>query len=116
VVYLRETLAQFEENAKILAEMIACYEKGDDEAIGEIMVKAIRDFGRGEAERELGERLIKSLLTDRDKTMAEAIDAKLRKNPRQSHFFAVGSAHLLGKTSIRKHLADKGWRIARVGA
>jgi uncharacterized protein YbaP (TraB family) len=114
VTYLRATLENLDEGAGLIEEIIAAYEKGDENAIGELMIRSIRDFGENEKERAIGERLLKRLLTDRDITMAATIDGLLKKQPGKSHFFAVGSAHLIGDTSIRKHLEAKGYRITRI--
>lgn len=114
VAYLRETLASWDKNEALMARMIAAYEKGDADAIGALMVESIRDFGEDEASRKLGEKLLKSLLTDRDLRMAERIDALLRRDPTQSRFIAIGAAHLIGDTSVRKHLETRGYRIERV--
>jgi uncharacterized protein YbaP (TraB family) len=114
VTYLRETITNLEENRKLLEQLIGAYEKGDDKVIEELMLQSIRDFGKGEKERELGERLLKSLLTDRDVSMAATIDKTLREAPAKSHFFAVGAAHLLGDASILKHLEKKGYKITRI--
>jgi uncharacterized protein YbaP (TraB family) len=114
VTYLRATLENLDEGAALFEEIIAAYEKGDENAIGELMVRSIRDFGKNDEDRAIGTRLLKRLLTDRDVTMAETIDGILKKQPGKSHFFAVGAAHLIGDTSIRKHLETKGYRITRI--
>lgn len=114
VTYLRATLDNLDESTALIEEMIASYEKGDENAISELMVRSIRDFGKNEQERAIGKRLLKRLLTDRDVTMAATIDGMLKKHPGKSHLFAVGTAHLIGDTSIRKHLEAKGYRITRI--
>jgi uncharacterized protein len=114
VIFMSATLENLQEGDALLKQIIAAYEKGDEDAIGRLMVQSIRDFGKDERERAIGERLLKRLLTDRDVTMAATIDGLLKKQPQQSHFFAVGCAHLIGRTSIRKHLENKGYRITRI--
>jgi uncharacterized protein YbaP (TraB family) len=74
----------------------------------------MRDDGDGERERSVGEKLVKSLLTDRDRTMAETIDKMLRDDPAKSRFIAVGAGHLVSETSIVSHLEKKGWKITRI--
>jgi uncharacterized protein YbaP (TraB family) len=114
VIYLRVALEKFEENNRLLREMIADYEKGDGEAINRTMVESMRDLGDGEKEKAIGEKLVKSLLTERDRTMAETIDKMLRQDPAKSRFIAVGAGHLVGNASIRAHLEKKGWKISRI--
>ena len=94
--------------------MIADYEKGDADAIDRIMTDSMRDLGDGEKERAIGEKLVKSLLLERDRTMAETIDTMLREDPAKSRFIAVGAGHLISETSIRAHLEKKGWKIQRI--
>jgi uncharacterized protein YbaP (TraB family) len=113
-IFLRATLENLDQGAAMLDEIIAAYETGDEKTIGDLMVRSIRDFGENEQERAIGTRLLKRLLTDRDVTMAATIDGHLEKQPGKSHFFAVGAAHLIGDTSIRKHLETKGYRITRI--
>jgi uncharacterized protein len=114
VVYLRATLENLDESAALVKEIIAAYEKGDEDAIGTLMVQSIRDFGKNEEERAIGKRLLKRLLTDRDVTMSATIDETLKQQPGKSHFFAVGAGHLIGEASILKHLEAKGYRITRI--
>lgn len=114
VIYLRSTLENFDKNDRLLRQMIAAYEKGDADAIDRIMTESMRDLGDGERERAIGDKLIKSLLTARDRTMAVTIDKILRDDLSKSRFIAVGAGHLVSETSIRAHLEKKGWKITRV--
>lgn len=114
VTYLRETLVKRAENKELLETMIGDYEAGDAKAIHAALVKSMGDFGDEPELRKLGEKLMKALLADRDVKMAAVIDQQLRAKPEQSFFFAIGAAHLLGDTSIRKHLTDKGYTITSV--
>jgi uncharacterized protein YbaP (TraB family) len=75
--------------------------------------KALKATSEGE-HKELGERLIKRLLTDRDVIMADYIDATLKKSPDEVHFFAAGAAHYTGKNGVRAHLAKKGYTVTRM--
>jgi uncharacterized protein YbaP (TraB family) len=65
--------------------------------------------------REVSPKLVASLLTDRDLSIADAIDKLLRSESGRRHFIAIGAAHLLGPDSVRKHSAAKGWTITRGG-
>ena len=114
VVFLKSTLENFAKNGRLLREMIADYEKGDAESINRTFIKSIRELGENERERAVGEKLLKSILTGRDRTMAETIDAMLRKDFSKTRFIAVGAGHLIGENSIRTHLEKKGWKINRI--
>ena len=61
----------------------------------------------------LQHRAIKSLVTDRNKVMANSIAEILRLHPGESHFFAVGAAHLRGSFSVQHHLQKLGLSIQR---
>jgi hypothetical protein len=114
VVFLKSTLENFAKNDRLLREMIADYEKGDAEAINQAFIKSIRDLGENDRERAVGEKLLKSIMIGRDRTMAETIDAMLRKDSSKSYFIAVGAGHLIGENGIRAHLEKKGWKINRI--
>ncbi len=64
----------------------------------------------------LQQRAIKSLITDRNKTMAKSITEILRLHPGESHFFAVGAAHLGGSNSVQYHLQKLGLSTQRYPA
>lgn len=93
--------------------LIDAYVAGDAEAVEAEMEKQFVEMADG-GHKELGERLLKELLDDRNVTMAAGIDAQLRENPAQSHFFAVGTGHYVGQSNIRDLLTDKGYTITRV--
>ena len=115
VLFLRETLATLEDGDDMMRQLIAAYEAGDEQTLGDLLTESMT-FGENEdpAVIEAGEKLIKALIADRDTAMAAKIHEILREDPARSHFFAVGAAHYLGDESIRKHLEDKGYTITRV--
>lgn len=114
MVFLKSTLENFAKNDRLLREMIADYEKGDAESINRTFIKSIRELGDNERERAVGEKLLKSIMTERDRTMAATIDAMLGKDPSKTRFIAVGAGHLIGESGIRAHLEKKGWKINRI--
>ncbi len=91
-------------------DLVDAYIAGDVEKIEAECAKSIKATSEGEY-KELGERLIKRLLTDRDVIMAGYIDNTLKKSPQDIHFFAAGAAHYTGKSGVRAHLAKKGYKI-----
>ncbi len=114
IIYLRETLAAFDDDEDPIAGMIAAYEVGDDAKLHDLLTESMKLDGEDEEIRKISEQLIKALLTDRDVKIAAKIHDVLSKQPAKSHFFAVGAAHYLGENSIRKHLADNGYTITRI--
>jgi len=114
VIYLRETLAALEEGKDTIPELIDAYEAGDIAKLDKLVTESMKLSDDDEEVRKIGERLIESLITKRDVSMAAAIHEILRDKPAQSHFFAVGAAHYLGDTSIRSHLESKGYTITRI--
>ncbi len=53
----------------------------------------------------------KNLLEDRDKGMADKIDAMLKEDGKNTYFVVVGSGHCFSKTNIRKRLEEKGYTV-----
>lgn len=117
VVLLEETLRLLkkdrDEGKDSTRDLVDAYVSGDVEKIEAECDKALKATSEGE-HKELGERLIKRLLTDRDVIMADYIDATLKKSPDEVHFFAAGAAHYTGKNGVRAHLAKKGYTVTRM--
>lgn len=61
--------------------------------------------------KELGERLVKALKTDRNIKMADKIEGLLTKTPDETHFFAVGVGHYIGDQSVTEMLVEKGYSV-----
>lgn len=117
VVLLEETLRLLkkdrDEGKDSTKDLVNAYISGDVERIEAECDKALKATSEGE-HKELGERLIKRLLTDRDVIMADYIEAALKKSPDEVHFFAAGAAHYTGKNGVRAHLAKKGYTVTRM--
>ncbi|BCU76254.1 TraB/GumN family protein [Luteolibacter sp. LG18] len=116
VILLTETLRQLQEGRKKgvdpIDALVAAYIEGDAAKLEAEVDKQLSDMQEGE-HKELGERLLKRLLRDRNLTMAETIAGILAAKPGQSHFFAAGTGHFIGKESIVDLLAAKGYRVTR---
>ncbi|QTN31906.1 TraB/GumN family protein [Akkermansiaceae bacterium] len=97
-----------------VAELTAAYVSGDVAKVEAEMQRAMRELAESE-HRELGERLMKRLIADRDVIMAATIAEILAKEPGSVHFFAAGAGHFCSKTSIRSHLEKAGYTITRIG-
>ncbi len=94
-------------------DLVAAYVSGDLEAIRAELEKSLKSLAES-GHKELGERLMKQLLPDRDVTMAASIHGSLQENPAKCRFFAAGAGHFAADTSIRSHLADKGYTITAI--
>jgi uncharacterized protein YbaP (TraB family) len=101
------------ENKNPMAALVDAYISGDVERIDAEATKSIEETFEGE-NKELGDRIIKRILTDRDAIMADYIEATLKKSPDETHFFAAGAAHYTGKENIRVRLEKKGYKITRI--
>ncbi|MGC4015610.1 MAG: TraB/GumN family protein [Luteolibacter sp.] len=116
VILLTETLRQMQEGRKKgvdpIDALISAYLAGDAARLEAEVDRQLSDMEEGE-HKELGERLLKRILHDRNLTMTETIAGFLASKPGQSHFFAAGTAHFVGKDSIVDLLAAKGYRVTR---
>jgi uncharacterized protein len=117
VILLEETLTLLKkeraEGKDTMKALLAAYVAGEPAKIVEEFDKGLREMAEGE-HKELGERLMKRILTDRDKIMADYIMASLKKEPATTHFFAAGAAHFCSEKSIRSHLEAAGYKVTRI--
>jgi len=117
-IFLADTLRFLKEGRQEkkdpMGKLIEAYISGDEERIEAEAKESIELTLKGD-HKELGERLIKRILSDRDLIMADYIKATLEKSPEGIHFFAAGAAHYCGKTGVRWHLEQKGYKITRIG-
>jgi len=96
-----------------IKELICAYVSGDTAKMAALTDKEMQDIVNTE-HKEFREKLMKHLLTDRDRLMAVTISGVLKKEPGTTHFFAVGAGHLCREYSIRSHLEREGFKITRV--
>jgi uncharacterized protein YbaP (TraB family) len=117
VIVLSETMRVLkkdrDEGRNSIATLKEAYISGEVGKVTEEMDRGFAEMADSE-HKELGERMIKSFLTDRDKSMAESIAEKLKKESYTVHFFAAGAAHFSSETSIRSHLEKAGYEITRI--
>lgn len=117
VIFLSESIRSMRDDRAAkkdgVQELIDAYVSGEVAQIKQQMDKGFEEMIQGE-HKELGERMYKKLLTDRDAQMAATIGKKLDEAPEKVGFFAVGAAHFSGDTSILSHLAKSGYKITRV--
>lgn len=117
VILLEETLKQLGESRTegkdMMKDLLAAYVTGEPAKVVEEFDKGLQEMAKG-PHKELGERLMKRILTDRDKIMADYIAATLEKDAGTTHFFAAGAAHFCPEKSIRSHLESAGYKVTRI--
>jgi uncharacterized protein YbaP (TraB family) len=117
VTLLAETLKLLKderaEGKDTTQEMIAAYVSGEPAKLAAVMDRALREMAEGE-HKELGEKLMKRLLNDRDKTMADFITTTLKDEPESVHFFAAGAGHFCSEINIATHLQAAGYSVTRI--
>lgn len=117
VTMLADTLRQMKEGRKDgddpVDELLSAYLKGDADKIVAVMDRQLAETPEGPA-KELADRLTKRVLHDRNVTMTKTISDILSSKPTASHFFAVGTAHYVGKDSIVDLLTAEGYRVTRL--
>ena len=118
VVMLSETLRILgkdrEEGRNSVDRLTAAYISGEVEAVEAEMDRSMKEMAEG-GQKELAEKFMKRVLTDRDVTMSATIVEILGKEPGSVHFFAAGVGHFSSKTSIRSHLEKAGYTVTRIG-
>ena len=117
VIFLSETMRTLkkerEEGTNSMEQLLKAYISGNTgEVVGELN-RALEEMEKGEY-AEMGKKLMKRLLEDRDASMAKTIEGILAKEPKKVHFFAVGAAHLSTEKSIRSHLEEDGYTVTRI--
>jgi uncharacterized protein YbaP (TraB family) len=96
-----------------LQNLIQAYLSGDPQRVEAEVQQQFEEITRGE-HRELGEKLIRKVLEERDIRMSQTLATHLQQEPGKSHFFAVGAAHCCGEKSIRTQLGQLGYEVELV--
>jgi uncharacterized protein len=109
---LEQVLDEADKNQKEgkdpIATLMGLYIAGDEAPL-------LAELDKGfDLKRPLDQKLLKRLITDRNKIMTQRLDAKIKANPRRGYFVAVGAAHLLGDDGVIAQLKKKGYSIERV--
>jgi uncharacterized protein YbaP (TraB family) len=117
VIMLSETLKTLKkeraEGKNSIQDLIAAYLTGEPKKVVSEADRAMQEMAKGE-HKDLGAKLMKRLLTDRDKNMADFITTTLKSEPGSSHFFAAGALHFCTDTSISSHLTKAGYTVTRI--
>ncbi len=117
ITYLKETLRSMREDREAgkdsLQALVDAYITGDMAKVQEEFNKSLKGALDGD-NKELGDRLMKKLLDDRNVIMADYIDATIKKSPEDVNFFAAGTGHFMGDNSVRALLEKKGYKVTLV--
>ena len=116
--YSLQTISEAREAGKDpVATLTELYRKGEPEAIErwfEEDKQRSLALVKGTPSEALYEKIVKGILTDRDKVMADYVKKTLEKQGDQVHFFAVGAGHLALKGGVPGLLREAGMKIALV--
>jgi uncharacterized protein YbaP (TraB family) len=117
IALLRSTLDSLDKDRRAgrdrMKEAEELYVAGDPEKLDAFATESLAELLGGK-DGPLAEKLMKSVLKDRDVVMAEYIAATLKKNPGDVHFFAAGAAHYASADSVRSKLEKQGYKITRI--
>lgn len=115
---LKTTLVTMQEDREkgqdSFTPLLEAYVSGEPVKVVEVLKQSDEVMERL-GEKELSDRFMKRLLTDRDVSMAATITRHLKKEPGRINFFAVGAGHVCPDVSIRSHLEKEGFTVTRVG-
>ncbi|WP_292045253.1 MULTISPECIES: TraB/GumN family protein [unclassified Brevundimonas] len=103
LVFLRETLKDYENAATKLDEMVSAWARGDVDVLSRVMVQEMKDASPA---------LYQSILVDRNTDWANQIQTMLQGSG--AAFIAVGAGHLAGDDSVQAILAKRGVTVEAV--
>ena len=103
LVFLRETLKDYENAATKLDEMVSAWASGDVDVLGRVMVEEMKDASPA---------LYQSVLVDRNTDWANQIQTLLQGSG--TAFIAVGAGHLAGDDSVQAQLKARGVQVEAV--
>ncbi|MFO1052050.1 MAG: TraB/GumN family protein [Planctomycetota bacterium] len=113
--FTREALDSYERHRKLgrdsYEDLIGAYVRGSGERLQKLMDEE-EEFG----DKQLAEKIEKTLLVDRNRHMADRIAAHIASARGKKFMFAVGAAHGFGEHSVVKLLREKGFVVIRVPA
>lgn len=96
-----------------LDNLVRLYAAGDEGQLHEYLQ---RELQRPKVSDELKKLFVETLLIGRNHKMVEAISARVQAAPKDVHFVAVGTAHLIGEGSVIEGLRKAGFEVRRVMA
>ena len=95
-----------------IKEAAEVYATGDLKKVNDLATEWMVELAGGK-EAPVVKKLMKSVLEDRDVIMADYIEATLKKDPANVHFFAAGAGHYAGEKSVPFLLEKKGYKVTQ---
>lgn len=115
ILFLNLTLDDLEQEDKAgqssLDQLIHVYLKGDSERLQALFLE---EFDNEDASKVLNDKIMKTILFQRNEVMAKVIDTAIKKEPAKIHLFAAGTAHFVVGPSVIDLLRKSGYKITRV--
>lgn len=100
-----------EEGEDAMEELMTIYMQGDGEVLSE---KFHEEFFDESIPKELAEKIFGAIMVDRNKVMADTIEATLKESPETTHIFAAGAGHYVVGPTVVELLIERGYKFERV--
>ena len=117
VAFLKATLDFQEkdrrEGRNRMKEAAEIYATGDLQKVNAMATDWMAELAGGK-EAPIVKKLMESVLKKRDVIMADYIDATLKKDSANVHFFAAGAGHYAGTDGVPSLLEKKGYKVTRI--
>jgi uncharacterized protein YbaP (TraB family) len=117
VAFLKASLDFLEkgrrEGRDSIKEAAEIYATGDLKKINDMATEWMVELAGGK-EAPVVKKLMKAVLKDRDVIMADYIEATLKKDSSNVHFFAAGAGHYAGEEGVPFLLGKKGYKVTRI--
>jgi uncharacterized protein YbaP (TraB family) len=99
-----------------MEKLVDRYVGGDEEALVEFIeeMEMAELMDTSPELEEIGDRLSRRLLEDRNHRMAERMDAMMASNPGKAFLYGVGLAHYPGEEGVLDLLRQQGYEVTRV--
>lgn len=103
---LDETLDEMDAPTVTSRDLVTWYVAGDEAKLRDALAQSSKDA-------TLSKKFEDILITQRNRRMAERIDAARRQAPAETLFVAVGTLHLIGEDSVPARLESLGYTVRR---
>ena len=117
ITLLRATIDSLEKDRRDgrnrMKEGAEIYVAGDLDKLTKFAEESMAEIMGGK-DAPLAKKLLESILKDRDVIMADYIDANLKKEAAEVHFFAAGAGHYASADGVPSMLEKKGYKVTRI--
>lgn len=100
-----------EEGEDALEELMTIYMRGDAKVLSE---KFREEFFDESIPKELAEKIFAVIMVDRNKVMADTIEAAIKDSPKTTHIFAAGAGHYVVGPTVVEILLERGYEFERI--